>query len=188
MTPAPWNFSDVQLQTERLQLRPVRTSDAPAVFAIRSKPSVMRYSSSGPWTELVQAEKWIAQNIAAAASGEHLRLALAPLGQDQIIGSCLLFHLHHESRRAEIGYELNPEHWHKGYMHEAVTALLDYGFSTLGLNRIEADIHPDNLASARTLERQGFVREGLLRERWIVEGEVSDTVYYGLLAREWPGA
>jgi RimJ/RimL family protein N-acetyltransferase len=55
----------------------------------------------------------------------------------------------------------------------------------MGLNRIEADIHPDNLASARTLDKLGFVREGLLRERWIVEGEISDTVLYGLLLSDW---
>jgi RimJ/RimL family protein N-acetyltransferase len=119
------------------------------------------------------------------ASGDNLSLALVPFGQDQLVGNCLLFHFHHGSRRAEVGYELGQDHWHKGYMQEALTALLDYGFATLGLNRVEADIHPDNLASARTLERQGFVREGLLRERWIVEGTVSDTLIYGLLARDW---
>jgi RimJ/RimL family protein N-acetyltransferase len=187
MTPVPWNFSELSLRTERLQLRPVRESDAPAILAIRSNPAVMRYGSSGPWSELEQAEAWVAHNIAAMAAGDNLRLALVPFGQDEIVGSCLLFCFDRQSRRAEVGYELSPSHWHKGYMQEALTALLGYGFSMLGLNRVEADIHPDNLASARALERQGFVREGCLRERWIVEGEVSDTIYYGLLAREWRG-
>jgi len=53
------------------------------------------------------------------------------------------------------------------------------------LNRIEADIDPRNPASAKTLECLGFQKEGLLRERWIVSDEVSDTAYYGLLRQEW---
>jgi RimJ/RimL family protein N-acetyltransferase len=70
-------------------------------------------------------------------------------------------------------------------MHEALLALLDFGFGELDLNRIEADIDPRNSTSARTLERLGFTREGYLRERWIVGDEVSDTALYGLLRREW---
>jgi RimJ/RimL family protein N-acetyltransferase len=70
-------------------------------------------------------------------------------------------------------------------MHEALTALLDYGFHNLNLNRIEADIDPRNVSSAKTLERLGFTKEGHLRERWIVGEEVSDTFLYGLLRREW---
>ena len=70
-------------------------------------------------------------------------------------------------------------------MNEALHSLLDYGFGQLNLNRVEADIDPRNEASAKTLERLGFVKEGYLRERWIVGNEVSDTVLYGLLQREW---
>jgi RimJ/RimL family protein N-acetyltransferase len=72
-------------------------------------------------------------------------------------------------------------------MQEALGALLDFGFGELDLNRIEADIDPRNGASARTLERLGFKKEGYLRERWIVGEEVSDTAIYGLLRREWRG-
>jgi len=70
-------------------------------------------------------------------------------------------------------------------MHEALQELLEFGVGELDLNRIEADIDPRNSASARTLERLGFTKEGYLRERWIVGDEVSDTVIYGLLRREW---
>ena len=70
-------------------------------------------------------------------------------------------------------------------MHNALQALLRYAFQTLDLNRLEADIDPRNVASARTLERLGFQKEGYLRERWIVNDEISDTCLYGLLRREW---
>jgi len=57
----------------------------------------------------------------------------------------------------------------------------------LRLNRIEADIDPRNVASAGLLERLGFVREGVLRERWIVGDEASDSALYGLLASDRRG-
>lgn len=85
-----------------------------------------------------------------------------------------------EQARAFI--ERSRDAMHRG---EALRALLDHGFGALQLNRIEADIDPRNAASACSLERLGFTREGLLRERWIVDGEVSDTSLYGLLARQW---
>ena len=70
-------------------------------------------------------------------------------------------------------------------MNEALHALVQYAFQTLDLNRLEADIDPRNKASARTLERLGFQKEGHLRERWIVNDEISDTDLYGLLRRDW---
>jgi RimJ/RimL family protein N-acetyltransferase len=69
-------------------------------------------------------------------------------------------------------------------MYEAASALVEHAFGTLELRRIEADIDPRNVASARLLERLGFVREGLLRERWMVGDEVSDSALYGLLDRD----
>jgi len=87
--------------------------------------------------------------------------------------------------RAEIGYILGRAHWSRGYVSEALPALIDHGFETLGLNRLEADIDPRNAASARVLMRLGFVQEGLLRERWVVRGEPSDSALYGLLLEDW---
>jgi RimJ/RimL family protein N-acetyltransferase len=99
-----------------------------------------------------------------------------------------LFAFSEQSQRAEIGYILARKAWGKGLIHEALSALLTYAVENLKLRRIEADIDPRNQRSARSLERLGFTQEGLLRERWVVEGEVSDTALYGLLAREWTAA
>lgn len=73
-------------------------------------------------------------------------------------------------------------------MNEALTALIAYGFENRHINRIEADIDPKSVASARSLERLHFVKEGYLRERWIVGGQVSDTALYGLLRSDWASA
>ena len=60
-----------------------------------------------------------------------------------------------------------------------------YAFEVLDLHRIEADVDPRNAASIRTLERLGFQREGYLRERWQVNGEIQDALFYGLLRPDW---
>ena len=76
-------------------------------------------------------------------------------------------------------------HWGKGYMNEALNGLVSHAFEVMNLRRLEADVDPRNGASVRTLERLGFEREGFLRERWYVNGEIQDALFYGLLRREW---
>jgi len=178
-------FSDVTLQTKRLTLRPMTPADTDAVFAMRSDPVVQRYGSHPPWTDRKTAVEYIERDVRAMAAGEHAQFAIVRREDGVVVGTCTLFHLDEPCRRAEVGYVLLPPQWGQGYANEAVTALLDWGFEHLALNRVEADIDPRNAASARALERLGFTREGHLRERWIVGGEVCDSLLYGLLAREW---
>ena len=181
-------FEHPELNGPRLRVRPLAAADAAALFAVYSDPAVMRYWSSPPWTALSEAEAHIAAELAGFAQGTALALGIERTLDHQLIGTCQ-FHLFHEpSRRAEIGYALAQSAWGQGFMHEALSLLIRHGFVTLGLNRIEADIDPRNTASAACLERLGFVREGLLRERWIVAGEVSDSRFYGLLRRDWSAA
>jgi [ribosomal protein S5]-alanine N-acetyltransferase len=179
------SFDSLPLRTERLLLRPLGDADAAALLAIFSDRRVMRYWSTPPWAGIEQAWAFIERSCDARRSGEALRLGLERVDDARLIGQCTLFNFVRQSRRAEMGYSMAAEAWGRGYMHEALHALLDHGFGALHLNRVEADIDPRNVASARSLERLGFRREGLLRERWIVDGEVSDTALYGLLAREW---
>lgn len=178
-------FDQVALETARLRLRPLAPPDAAALLAIQADPAVMRYSSAPPWSSIDQAHALIERDLKGMAAGRHLCLGIVPAGEGRVVGTCTLFGIHPESRRAEVGFALGAFAWRKGYMGEALVALLDHGFGRMDLNRVEADIDPRNLASARTLARLGFVQEGLLRERWIVAGEVSDTAFYGLLRRDW---
>lgn len=178
-------FDQLSLTTARLVLRPFQPNDAEPLFAIFSEPKVMRYWSHAPWASVAQAQELIAKDQQALPAGEHLRLGMEIQGTGELIGMCTLFHLSAQCRRAEIGYGMSSRFWGQGYMHEALTALLEFGFGDLDLNRIEADIDPRNVASARSLERLGFHKEGHLRERWIVDGEVSDSGLYGLLRSEW---
>lgn len=180
-------FAGIPIRTRRLLLRPYHESDAEDLFGIFSDPRVMRFMGA-PWTSMGHAREVIARDVAAIASGETLSLAIERREDSRLIGHCVLFRLSEGCRRAEIGYGLAEWAWGHGFMNEALRALVRYGFDQLSLNRIEADTDPRNRPSVRTLERLGFVREGLLRERWIVDGEVSDSAMYGLLHRDWHAA
>jgi [ribosomal protein S5]-alanine N-acetyltransferase len=159
--------------------------DTESLLRIYSNPEFTRFWSTEPWTSSTQATALIEEDLHALAAGERLRLGIFLREQNTLIGTCSLFHLSEQCRRAEVGYGIAPEHWRQGYMFEAVSALLGFAFDELRMNRIEADIDPRNTASACSLEKLGFKREGLLHERWIVGEQVSDSAIYGLLAREW---
>ncbi len=182
-------FDTLTLDTPRLHLRPLRASDAEALFRMHADPQVMRFWSTPPWACIEQAEAMIETDREALPAGRHLRLALTLRdGGDVLVGTGSLFNFLETSRRGEIGYVLAREVWGRGLMHEALTALVSFAFGTLNLNRLEADIDPRNNASAKSLARLGFVQEGFLRERWIVGDEVSDTALFGLLRSEWQAA
>ena len=178
-------FQPVLIPAKRLTLRFLSDTDLPAVYEIFSHPEVMRYWSYPPWTDPSQAQRWLRSVQEGYDNGTALQLGIERRADPALVGTCTLFQFHPASRRAEIGYALGRPYWGAGYMHEALQACVGYAFQTLALNRLEADIDPRNLASAKTLERLGFQKEGHLRERWIVDDEVSDTDLYGLLQREW---
>jgi len=173
------------IQTARLTLRPPRRGDEADLYAIHSDPVVMRYFSEAPWTDPGRAGRQIDEDAARFEREESFRFAIVLNDTGRQIGTCTLYALHRQNRRADIGYTLAPGHWGRGYMHEALQALIAFAFVDRDLLRLEADIDPRNAASAASLTRLGFVQEGLLRERWIVADEISDSALYGLLRREW---
>ena len=173
------------LETERLVLRETADRDVDAVFEMESDPVAMRYWSRPPMRDRSEAVAAVERSKGFFPDGVGLRWSITRPQDDRMLGHVSLFDFSPQSGRADIGYGLARAHWGHGFMHEALTAVVDYAFGPLGLRRLEADIDPRNAASVRAVERLGFVREGLLRERWVVSDEISDTVFMGLLAREW---
>lgn len=178
-------LTQTTLHTARLVLRWMTQSDAPALFALFSDPAVTRYWSTPAWTDIDQARAFIDTTLAEYDAGSGLRFAILLAETGEMIGSIKLYDFYDSNRRCDIGYALLQAQWGKGLVGEAMGAVIDYAFNTLNMNRIEADIDPRNEASAKVLERMAFIREGYMRERWIVNGEVCDTAFYGLLRRDW---
>ena len=173
------------INTSRLSLRWISAADVDDFYAIYSNPEVMRYWSTPPLPDRNAASKLISEIHEGFERRELLKWGIALRSDDTLIGSVTLFHLDFTHRRAEIGYALGRPYWGKGYMQETLKAVLSYAFEVLNLHRIEADVDPRNAASIRTVERLGFQREGYLRERWQVNGEIQDAFFYGLIRPDW---
>jgi ribosomal-protein-alanine N-acetyltransferase len=176
------------IKTPRLSLRWISADDVEAFYAIYSDPEVMRYWSTPPLPDLAAAGRLIDDIHEKFKRRELLKWGIALGTDDTLIGSVTLFHPDFTHRRVELGYALGRAHWGKGYMQETLKAVLTYAFEVLNFHRIEADVDPRNTASVRTLERLGFQREGYLRERWQVNGEIQDAFFYGLLRPDWDAA
>jgi [ribosomal protein S5]-alanine N-acetyltransferase len=173
------------LQTESLRLRPFADSDADDLFALHSNAHVLRYWDSPPWDDRARADRFLAVSRQIAEEGSGARLAIEGVSDAVFLGWSGLTRWNPDFRSASLGYCLNDAAWGRGYATEAAGALLQWGFDTLDLNRVQAEADTRNAASARVLEKLGFVREGTLREDCVVNGVVSDSWVYGLLGREW---
>ena len=173
------------LNTARLRLRPFTASDADALFALHSNAHVLRYWDAPPWSERSRADRFIAACRQFAEEGSGARLALDRGPGEALLGWCGVTRYNPDYRSASLGYCLDEPAWGHGYATEAAGALLQWSFDTLDLNRVQAETDTRNAASARVLEKLGFVREGTLREDCVVNGDVSDSWVYGLLRREW---
>jgi RimJ/RimL family protein N-acetyltransferase len=173
------------LHTERLRLRPFASADADVLFTLHSNASALRYWDAPPWVERTRADRFIeaCQRMAEEDSG--VRLAVDRASDGSFIGWCSVSRWNPDFRSAALGYCFDEAAWGHGYATEAARALLGWAFDTLELNRVQAETDTRNAASARVLEKLGFLREGTLREDCVVNGDVSDSWVYGLLRREW---
>ena len=177
-----------ELTADCTRLRAHRDEDLGDFFELYSDPRVMRYWSFPAWTDIAQARERFAGVIAGNDPDHLLCWAIAERGSDRLIGGVTLHAINRAQGRAEIGYALRPSHWGQGHAQAALNLAIAHAFGVLGLRRIEADTDPRNAASCRLAERLGFIREGMLRERWHVAGETCDTALYGLLVRDWRAA
>lgn len=168
-----------------VRLRWLEERDVPALFAVFSDPAVVRYWSSPAMAAPAEAARLLDEIRSSFARRALFQWGIARAADDAVIGTVTLAALDATHRRADLGFALGRSHWGQGLARAAVSAALDLAFDVLELHRVEADTDPRNAASIALLERLGFTREGHLRERWHVAGEICDGLMYGLLAREW---
>ncbi|HWS39774.1 MAG TPA: GNAT family N-acetyltransferase [Arenimonas sp.] len=173
------------LESDSIRLRGITESDIDALFALFSNPHVMRYWSNAPMTHRQEAIDYANKLVESLSKGEALRWIIADLKSNQLIGTCSLYEINPEHARAGLGYALMPEYWGKGLAQEAASLAISYGFLELDLHRIEADTEPTNVRSNKVLERLGFQREGLLRERFMHPDGIQDSLIFGILKPEW---
>lgn len=169
------------LRTERLLLRSIADDDVPALFVLRSDPRVMQHIKRPLAKTLDDARSVLAVQRAAYEKRTAITWAITRHGEPELVGSIGLWNIAAEHHRGELGYLLRPDLWGQGITREAARAVLDHGFGTLHLHRIEAQCDPANVASIALLDSLGFAREGHLVQNVFLEGAFLDTVVYGML-------
>ena len=175
------------LTTERLRLRPFEERDVDAVYAMESRPDVMRYLYWEPRTfdEARAALDRRVKKTSLDGDAGALRLAVVNRASGELIGDYSLALRSRPDRQGEIGFMFHPDHHGHGYAAEAGQAVLELGFETYDLHRIFGSCDARNTASARLMERLGMRLEATLRESEFVKGTWCDELIYAILADEW---
>lgn len=173
------------LTTQRLILREFSLDDAQAVFDILRRADVNEWLETEPLQSINEAEARVKSRMNLFKDKMGCRWAIALRENPALmIGSCGYFSVRRGTQTVETGYELHPDHWHKGFMTEALQAMIRFSFGPQDLmpvHRIEALVIPDNGGSIRVLEKLGFDREGVRREFGFWKGRYQDVYLYALL-------
>jgi len=145
---------------------------------------VVRYTPRTAWKTPADGEAWFGRVMVNHKNGEALQFVIVLRESGRPIGTIALFHFNEPVCSGEVGYSLAREYWGRGLTTEALAAFVNFGFDTMGLQRLNAELDPRNVASARVLEHAGFRFEGLQRQNFFAKGELSDTALYGMLRQD----
>ena len=175
-----------ELETERLRLRQIRRGDYDDLARVHRDPQVRRYlsefeygfSDNAIWSVI----DW-ADDIFNRRKGARWAITRQP--DDELIGTCGFHAYDRLHLRAEIGYDLRPDHWRQGIMTEAAGEVARFCFDEMALHRVEADVTEGNAASAALLQKLGFTLEGVWRERFMIRGQLHNIWQFGLLEPEY---
>ncbi|WP_316788910.1 GNAT family N-acetyltransferase [Pedobacter frigoris] len=170
------------ITTSRLLMREQTLSDAPALFNLRTNPEVMRYIERPRPKAVADSEAVIRSINENFHKGMNMIWAITlKENPEQMIGNLGYWRTDLANHRAEIGYMLHPDYWRQGILSEALTAIIDFGFNTMGLHSMCANINPANDASRQLLLKHGFIKEAYFREDYYFDGKFLDSEIYGLL-------
>ena len=170
----------MELRSSQWLLRPMAGSDHAEVFCGLSHPDVTRHY--GVCFETLEASReqmtWYAELV---RSGTGIWWSIRSAEEETFLGAIGLNDIEMVHRRGELGFWLLPDHWRKGIMGQVLPLVIDHAFRSIGLHRIQAQVETGNIASARVLQRAGFVQEGTLRECEWKDGHPISLDLYALL-------
>ncbi|MBX7245160.1 MAG: GNAT family N-acetyltransferase [Candidatus Sumerlaeaceae bacterium] len=170
-----------------IYLRAVEPADAPILAACNNDPDVrISFFTHTPTNVATQAKR-IESFYQPGADYIPFVICLKDSGQG--IGVTALHRVDLVSRAAVFSVCISdPAHWGKGHGGEATSLMLKYSFEILNLHRVQLHVWAGNSAGIKAYERAGFVREGLLREAMVHNGEYCDFLVMGILEAEWRAA
>ncbi|NCB75070.1 MAG: N-acetyltransferase [Clostridia bacterium] len=171
------------LKTERLSLRVLNMDDKELFFQYRSIPEIYRFQSWKPST-IEEIEAFIELNLSIIPNTPSTWLQLAVCLKDGRLIGDIGIHFLDDGYQLELGYTIAPDYQGRGYASEAVRAVIDFLFFSLGKHRITASVDPGNLKSINLLEKIGFRKEAHFVKSYLMNNEWCDDCVYALLAEE----
>jgi len=168
------------LKSNRLILRPFTIDDIDDVLLYTRDNIVTKYLTWPSYTDISQVEEVVKKYYI----GKEGVFAIELESEQKCIG-CIDLRLYIEHNKASFGYVLNREYWNKGYMTEALNIILDFSFSKLELNRVEATHYIGNESSGRVMQKCGMKYEGTGIQELKVKDIYQDVVHYAILRNEW---
>ena len=174
----------MEIKTERLKLREFVLDDWPAVLAYQQDQRYLEFYPFVTRTESDAKEfvQWFLDEQAESPR-RRFQLAVTLAKTGELIGNAGIRRKPENDWEADIGYEVAPEHWRKGYATAA--AVINHGFDQMGLHRISSWCVAGNVASARVLEKLGLREEGRLRENEYFKNRWWDTLVFGMVREDW---
>jgi ribosomal-protein-alanine N-acetyltransferase len=160
-----FNFSPFPyLTTAQYELRPLQPTDEKEVFALRSDDAINQYLDRPKATSIDDAKQFIRKIIDGVANNLSIFWVITPKGESTFLGSICLWNLSTDPRKADLGFELLPRYHGKGIMQEVIPVVIQFGFEQMKLEKIEAELSPRNLKSARLLGKNNFTLAVLNKE------------------------
>ena len=168
------------LTTERLVLRQLNHGDDNEIFAIRSDDRVNKFLDRQKCTTIEEAREFIDKINNGISNNESVYWGITFKNDNKLIGTICFWNISREDYKAETGFELHPDFQGKGIMHEALSKIIQYGFSVLGLRSIEGWTHARNLSSMKILEKNNFKRDTDAENANKGKEELTNMVIYSL--------
>ncbi|MBK8258815.1 MAG: GNAT family N-acetyltransferase [Polyangiaceae bacterium] len=172
------------IELEGGRLRPLRMSDADALYTYLRDPAVTELTSF-PVVSVPMVEGMIARSINRWAAGEPSKWGIVLRDDDRVVGTCGFNEWSQAHRWAELAFDLAKAEWGTGLMRQAVDAVIGWVYQLDQVDRVHAFVRVDNRRSERLLERSGFIREGCLRSYRVCRGTAHDFHIYSLLRSDW---
>ncbi|MFB0496638.1 ribosomal-protein-alanine N-acetyltransferase [Mucilaginibacter sp. OAE612] len=144
------------LNTDRLGLRGLLESDAPQILALRSNAEVNKHLDRAANTTVDEALSFIKKIEVIVSNNEGFYWAITLKDKDELIGTICYWNLNAANKSAEIGYELHPDYHGQGFMQEAISAVLAFGFNDQHFELITACPKQGNESSMKLLKKTGF--------------------------------
>lgn len=174
-----------KIESDKVQLRKLITEDSKSIFRIYSHKESAIYDDWIPMKSITEAEKLILKAIKSYDSKTELRYGIIDQESEELIGSCGIFSFDEWNRKCMFYYQVRHDKRNRGFASEAIRLMTKYSFDELGVNRIEAYITPGNDPSLRVLEKNGFHREGLLREMEFYKNKFWNGIVMGMLKSDY---